>query len=69
MLILKRNWGDFKAVYKARRAFRRWKNEFAADRAAIQASRTIDVVPERLRISILWQYYVKGRKTFDALPK
>lgn len=68
MLLLKRNVGDFRAVYRARRAFKRWRKDFAADRAAIQASRTVENVPERRRFSLLWQYYVKGRKTYDALP-
>jgi GT2 family glycosyltransferase len=68
MLILKRNVGDFKAVYKARRAFRRWQKDFEADRAEIQASRHDEVIPERKMYSLLWQYYVKGRRTFAQLP-
>ena len=67
MLILKRNVGDFKAVYKARRAFKRWKRDFAEDRRQIQASRVAKEIPERRRFSLLWQYYVKGRKTFSTL--
>ena len=27
-LVLNRNWGDFKAIFKARRAFKAWKHEF-----------------------------------------
>ena len=68
MLILKRNVGDFKAVYKARRAFRRWRKDFEEDRKAIQASRVAKEIPERRMFSLLWQYYVKGRKTFSTLP-
>ncbi len=68
MLILKRNVGDFKAVYKARRAFRRWQKDFEADRAEIQASRHDGTIPERKMYSLLWQYYVKGRRTFAQLP-
>ena len=67
MLILKRNVGDFKAVYKARRAFKRWKRDFAEDRRQIQASRVAKEIPERRTFSLLWQYYVKGRKTFSTL--
>ena len=69
MLILKRNTGDFKAVYRARKAFKRWKKDFADDRKAIQASRTQKVIPERRQFSLLWQYYVKGRKLFSTLPQ
>ena len=68
MLILKRNVGDFKAIYRARRAFKRWRKDFETDRKAIQASRVAKEIPERRAFSLLWQYYVKGRKTFAQLP-
>lgn len=68
MLLLKRNVGDFKAIYRARRAFKRWRKDFEADRQAIQASRANKKIPEQRRFSLLWQYYVKGRKTFAQLP-
>ena len=68
MLILKRNVGDFRAVYRARRAFKRWRKVFEADRKEIQASRVAKEIPERRAFSLLWQYYVKGRKTFAQLP-
>lgn len=69
MLLLKRNWGDFCAVYRARRAFRRWRKDFEQDRREIQASRVEKVIPEQRRFSLLWQYYVKGRKRFSVLPE
>jgi len=69
MLILNHNLGDFKAVYKARKAFKRWKNDFAEDRTAIQGGRVAGDIPERRPFSLLWQYYVKGHKTFNSLPK
>ena len=68
MLILKRNVGDFKAIYRARRAFKRWRKDFETDRKAIQASRVAKEIPERRAFSLLWQYYVKGRMTFAQLP-
>ena len=67
MLILKRNIGDFKAIYRARRAFKRWKKDFADDRKKIQQSRAAKQIPEQKRFSLLWQYYAKGRKTFSSL--
>ena len=69
MLILKHNMGDFKAVYRARRAFKHWRKDFEADRRAIQASRVAEKIPERREFSLLWQYYVKGRKLFSTLPQ
>ena len=67
-LILKRNVGDFKAIFKARRAFKHWRQDFAADRQRIQASRVADSIPEQRRFSLLWQYYVKGCKRYSDLP-
>ena len=67
-LILNRNWGDFKAIYRARRAFKRWRKDFDADRQQIQTSRVAPRVPERRPFSLLWQYYAKGRKHFSELP-
>ena len=69
MLILKRNLGDFKAVYRARREFKRWRKEFELDRQKIQASRVDEKIPEQRRFSLLWQYYAHGRKTFSSLPE
>lgn len=66
MLLLKRSWGDFKAVFAARRAFSRWRKDFKADRQKIQNHRTGDA--SLGRFSILWQYYVKGKKRFSDLP-
>jgi GT2 family glycosyltransferase len=64
--------GDVKncsAVFKARRAFHKMRPDFDKDRRHIQQLRQNDRVPERVEFSLLWQYYVKGRKTFDALMK
>ena len=68
MLLLKRNWGDFCAVFRARRAFKRWRKDFVADRDSIQKSRRGTDVPLRRPYSLLWQYYVKGHKRFSDLP-
>ena len=67
-LILNRNYGDFKAIYRARRAFKKWKNDFKEDRKHIQESRKEASVPERKRYSIVWQYYVKGKRQYSDLP-
>ena len=67
-LILNRNLGDFKAIYRARRDFNRWKKDFDADRHAIQQGRVVTSIPEQRPFSLLWQYYAKGRKHFSDLP-
>ncbi|MBQ7422905.1 MAG: glycosyltransferase family 2 protein [Prevotella sp.] len=69
-LILKRNIGDFKAIFRARHAFRKWKHDFDQDRARIRSLRVENShIPSRKSYSILWQYYVKSRKTYSALPR
>jgi len=68
MLLLKFSWGDCRAVFRARRAFRRWRHEFDADRRRIQSSRQAADIPEQRPFSLLWQYYVRGRRRFSDLP-
>ncbi len=66
-LLLNFNLGDFKAIFKARHAFRKWKKDFVADRNAIQLSRIKGLEDGRTKISLLWQYYAKGRKIYSDL--
>lgn len=68
-LLLHGNVGDFKAIYRARRDFKAWRGQFADDRKRIQQRRKQGLAPVRSRISLLWQYYARGRKTFACLPK
>ena len=67
-LFVNGNWGDFKAIFKARRAFKKWKHLFKDDRNRIQAARkTDDSHKLRAPFSIVWQYHAKGKKTFSQL--
>ncbi len=68
--LLKGEWGSFKAVLRARREYERMLPDFAAARER-NISRWVDGgrVPERMNLSLLWQYYAKGKKTFAALVK
>jgi hypothetical protein len=67
-LVVNRNWGDFKAICRARRAFKRWRHDFDADRKAVQASRKEAHADGRRPFSLLWQYYVRGNRRFSNLP-
>ena len=67
-LVVKRNWGDCCAIFKARRAFKRWRKDFDEDRRQIQASRVVRTVDGHRRFSVLWQYYVKGHRRYSQLP-
>jgi GT2 family glycosyltransferase len=66
-LILNRNVGDFKAIFRARRDFKRWRKDFEKDRMQIQQSRVADNDTEFAPFLLLWRYYAKGRKTFSQL--
>lgn len=67
MLILGRNWGDFKAVLRARRDYRRMKRDYVEVRKQIQEQRKVKHIAQRRPYSILWQYYVKGIRKFSDL--
>ncbi len=67
-LLLNQKMGDFLAIFRARRAFQRWKHDFDDARRQIQQSRVVSDIPEQRRFSLLWQYYAKGRKHFSDLP-
>ena len=63
-LLLDRNWGEFSAVLRGRRAFKAWKKDFVEDRKHIQARRVETSCKMRKPYSILWMYYVKGKHTY-----
>jgi hypothetical protein len=65
--LLTGQWGSFLAVWKGRRAFSKMKADFSADR---NRNTLAAVVPAReilFQKSILWQYHVKGKKTFLSI--
>ncbi len=70
--LIKGDIANFKAVHEAQREFKRLKSQFKASRDTIQSWRqaenyTATNTPERQLLSILWQYYAKGKKTFKSL--
>lgn len=67
MLLFGHHWGDFCAVFKARKAFKRWRNEFEFDRQKIQNSRLVQDEKILNSYSILWKYYVKGMKKYSEI--
>ena len=66
-LVFNRNVGDFKAIYRARRDFRKWLPQFREDRRRIQCEAVVGDVPTRVHYSILYRYYLKGEKIFTAI--
>lgn len=60
-------WGDFKAVLRARREYKRMRAEYRSVREQNLAAVAVPVIKERSAFSLLWQYYLKGRKHFSQL--
>ena len=67
MFLAKFHWGDFKAVFRARREFRCLKPEFSDSRKENLQLSSITDIPERVKFSLLWRYYAKRQKTYSKL--
>lgn len=61
-------WGSFVAVWKARKEFRQLRPQFQKDREENLRLSVLSPVPEQSTFSLLWQYYVRGKKIFSQLP-
>lgn len=59
--------GDAKAVIRARIYYIMWKKSFASKRKAIQGKRQLPESADTSHFSLLWKYYVQGKKTWDSL--
>ena len=62
-------WGDFKAVIRARREYKRMRGEYKCVREQNLAAAVVPVIKERSAFSLLWQYYMKRKKYFSQLNK
>ena len=60
-------WGDFKAVIRARREYKHMRGEYRVVREQNLAATVAPEIKERSRFSLLWQYYLKGKKIFSQL--
>ena len=58
---------NFRAVLKARKEFKKMQPDFVAQRTENLNKTSISDIPERTKFSILWQFYAKGKKTFNRL--
>ncbi|MDR0536468.1 MAG: glycosyltransferase family 2 protein [Tannerellaceae bacterium] len=64
---LEGNWGDAAAVFSARRAFSSVKNDYKTVRKKNLQRAVCSQAPGIFRRSILWEFYVLGKKTFNRL--
>ena len=60
-------WGDFKAVLAARREYKRMRTSYKSVRKQNLAEAVTTEIEGRARFSLLWQYYLKGKKLFSQL--
>lgn len=60
---------NFRAVRRARRDFGRMRPDFLPQRRENQQKATHTARALRRPGSLLWQYYVRGRRTFDTLER
>jgi len=67
-LLIDRSVGDFRAIIKARRDFRKWIPELRKERERIAQLTVCADIAERKPYSILRYYYMKGVRVFSRLP-
>ena len=66
--VLKGQLPNAKAVLHARREFKQLRDSFRDARMENLRKTSSHFIPERIKSSILVQFYVKGRKFFSQLP-
>ncbi|MBR8705935.1 glycosyltransferase family 2 protein [Bacteroides pyogenes] len=66
--LLKGQGSNAREVIRARREYKRLRPSFAPSREENVRKASLQEIPERIKNSILWQFYAKGRKRFSQLP-
>lgn len=59
--------GDAKAILRARRDYNKWIADFKEDREMIQQRRKLNEKDDTSAISLLWQFYARGKKKWSML--
>lgn len=67
MFLLKLHLGDARAVFRARREFRKLKSQFKSRREENMRLAVVREIPEQYGFSLLWRYYALRCKTFTKL--
>ncbi len=67
--LLAGKWRDSRAVWRAWRAFRKMKPDFAEERRKIQDKAVLRSIPEMADFSILYRYHAKREHFFSELPR
>lgn len=64
---MKGEFPNARAVLQARREFKRLRSSFTDSREENLRNTSLSQIPERIKSSILWQFYAKGCKRFSQL--
>lgn len=67
VFFLKGEWKNAKAVFDARKAYKKMLPHYSSLRKDIQQNRTVGQIKERTLYSILWKYHVCRKKLFSQL--
>lgn len=65
--IAKLDFANARAIFKARSDYRSWRKDFEADRQENMARTIINPIPEIRNVSLILNYYLKGKKKFSQL--
>lgn len=68
VFVLKLDFRNAEAVWKARKEFARLRSQFKTDREENLGKAVVHDIPQRYGFSILWQSKIKGKKIFSKLP-
>ena len=64
---LKGDWDNARAVIRARDEYKRICPSFSSLREENLRKKTLNLIPEQIKSSILWQFYARGCKRFSQL--
>lgn len=68
-LVVQGKFGNAKSVIKAHIDFYKAKADFKSDRKENLEKRSRKIIPTRYSGSILWNYYLRGKRTFSEIFK
>ncbi|MDL2289798.1 glycosyltransferase family 2 protein [Paludibacteraceae bacterium OttesenSCG-928-F17] len=68
-MLLKGEWKNFKMVVKARRDYKKMRPDYIVKRKENLSKTTVDFIPEILQKSLVVEYFLKGKKTYNSLMK
>ena len=65
--LAKGDWGNAKAIFRARREFRKIRDEYTEKRESNMAAQSVKDIPEVLDRSLVFSFYLLGKKKFSDL--